>query len=278
MEVKETTKENVLDEQELEKELMSISEKNILPLQITKKLLAKLKEKKIKLTKSQLNDLIDKISNALKNLPSLKPNGMVTTDTSKQTTTEEKDKSSTLRAEPTEDLKTLFDSVENLRKRIEELEKNTITYGKKDDTGKIVMTKDIQALDQTDKITEEVFQPLLEIPNNPESIIVLMKWLQYLVDKVGKIHLSEVLSYYVDIGWISDDVRFDLLEYSKGIVDETPQGADKHDSYTLSTRDHIQSLLFIQKLKGKQIDDRFMSRIDREMEKISKSLTSYPYP
>ncbi|MEM0492791.1 MAG: FlaD/FlaE family flagellar protein [Candidatus Thermoplasmatota archaeon] len=277
MDNKEGVKENTLEESEIEKELLSLSEKNMLPQQITKKLLTKLKEKKIKLTRTQLNDLVDKISNALKTLPPLKPNGTVDADASKKTKTDEEKDKSTLKLEPTEDLKTLFDSVEDLKKRISELEKNTVTYGKKDNTGRIVMTKDIQTIEQDGKNMEDVFKPLIAIPNDPESIIVLMKWLQYLVDKAGKIHLPEVLSYYVDIGWISDDVRFDLLEYSKGIIEEPSQNDTKRDSYSLSTRDHIQSLLFIQKLKGQQIDDRFMNKIDREMEKISKSLASYPF-
>jgi flagellar protein FlaD len=101
-----------------------------------------------------------------------------------------------------------------------------------------------------------------------------MKWLQYLVDRTGKNNLPDTLGYYVDIGWISEDVRLDLINYSKGITEE-PAQTGTHPPF-LPTKDHLQSLLFIQKLKGIQLDDRFLIKIERDMEKIVKSLEGYP--
>jgi flagellar protein FlaD len=126
---------------------------------------------------------------------------------------------------------------------------------------------------ETDDILAEEIQPLEQIPSDPENIVVIMKWLQYLVEKVGKNNLPDVLGYYVDIGWISDDVRLDLISYSKGIIEE-PSQKGTHTTH-LPTRDHLQSLLFIQKLKGVQLDERFLSKIERDMEKMAKSLEGY---
>jgi flagellar protein FlaD len=144
--------------------------------------------------------------------------------------------------------------------------------GVKGVTGKLVKTKDIQTFDSTE-VSEGGMQPLEQAPNDPESIVVLMKWLQYLVDKTGKNNLPDVLGYYVDIGWISDDVRLDLIDYSKGITEEPSQTGAR--SAHLPTRDHLQSLLYIQKLKGIQLDERFLCKIEREMEKMAKSLDNY---
>jgi archaellum component FlaD/FlaE len=106
-----------------------------------------------------------------------------------------------------------------------------------------------------------------------------MKWLQYMVDRVGKIYLPDILGYYVDIGWISEDIRLDLIEYSKGIVeDRTSTEPIRRDSYNLPTKNHIQSFLFIQKLKGKPFDERFVGKLEREIEKMAKSLDGYQIP
>ena len=128
-------------------------------------------------------------------------------------------------------------------------------------------------MEKKELMVHEDIEPLTDLPNDPESIIVLMKWLQYLVDKLGKSKLPDILGYYVDIDWISDDVRLDLMKYSKGITDDGKK--DASGSMTLPTKDHIQSLLFIQKLKGIELDERFIWRIDREMEKMGKNLDDY---
>jgi archaellum component FlaD/FlaE len=172
----------------------------------------------------------------------------------------------------TTDMKRLIDAMDQLNQRIKVIEENSID-GLKGVSGKLVKTKDIKTFQSTD-IIEEHLRPLEQIPSDPESIVVIMKWLQYLVDRTGKNNLADTLGYYVDIGWISEDVRLDLINYSKGINEEPSQN-DTHPPQ-LPTKDHLQSLLFIQKLKGLQLDDRFLNKIERDMEKIVKSLEGYP--
>ena len=50
-------------------------------------------------------------------------------------------------------------------------------------------------------------------------MVFLLKWLQNIIDKLGKNHLPDILRYYVDIGWITEDVKLDLIKYAKGISD-----------------------------------------------------------
>ena len=170
------------------------------------------------------------------------------------------------------DMKKLVETIEQMQKRLTAIERGH-RVNLKGSYPPTVTTRDIKTFDDIHvTLTEEDFYPLLEIPNDPESVVVLMKWLQYLVDKVGKNHLPDILSYYVDIGWISDDVRLDLIKYSKGITEEHPGQSPPPQSPNLPTKDHIQSLLYIQKLKGIYLDDRFVCRIEREMEKLTKSL------
>lgn len=271
-----------LEEFELQTELTAIITKNMIPARVVEKIVAKLKEKNVKISKKQLYALIDKISTVIRT--SVKHDNKPQQPTNKEegeaprietaTSTIEKPLVSNTR-EVNTDMKKLVDIIEQLKERITMIEKNHLE-GVKMSPVKTVLARDIQTVEKTVvSIPAETMSPLLEIRTDPESIVVLMKWLQYLVEKIGKTQLPDVLGYYVDIGWISEDVRLDLLNYSKGIIEEN-KGEARRDSANLPTKDHLQSLLFIQKLKGIQVDERFVYRIDREIEKLAKSLETYP--
>jgi flagellar protein FlaD len=117
---------------------------------------------------------------------------------------------------------------------------------------------------------------LTEIPNDAENIVILMKWLQYLVDNLGKEHVNEALNFYVDVGWISENIKLDLLKYVKGLnkADGEINENDEKKNITITTNEHIQSLLFIQKLKGKNFED-FLRKVDLDMEKFYKTIETH---
>jgi len=253
--------ERLLDTIEVDAELTAVVQQKILPDKIAYRILEKIKEKNIRLTKNQLSRLVEKIQNALLTY--------APSQVSHPESTEQKTPDDT--AVQTNDMKKLIDAIEKLTIRMKVLEDHQIE-GVKGVSGPLVNTKDIRMVDQT-AILEGSMQPLYRVPNDPESIVVIMKWLQYLVDRIGKNNLPDALGYYVDIGWISEDVRFDLLNYSKGITEE-PAPSGVHPPH-LPAKDHLQSLLFIQKIKGVQLDDRFLNKIERDMEKILKSIEGH---
>jgi archaellum component FlaD/FlaE len=138
-------------------------------------------------------------------------------------------------------------------------------------TPKLVKTEDIKTGDWD-------VDTLNVVPNDPESIIVLMKWLQYLIDKCGRDNLSNILDYYVDIGWISQDVKISLIDYSHGITDEgRTEDTPTRNVSDLPSKDHIRSFIFIQKLKGIELDKHFVDRIDGDITRITKKLDSPNY-
>jgi len=263
--------ERILEDNEIVIELSTLVEQNALPQKIAQKIGEKLKEKNIKITKNQLYKLTGKIQDVLREYSS-QDHSQPDKKIEMQPVMNNEKKSWNDAIIPMNDMQTLVQAVEKLSERIKVIEENQIE-GIKGVTGKLVKIKDVKTLVPTD-ILEEDIQPLERIPTDPESIVVIMKWLQHLVDKLGKNNLPDVLGYYVDIGWISDDVRLDLMNYSKGITEISNQTSPP--SSHLPTRDHVQSLLFIQKLKGVQLDDRFLNKIERDMEKIVKSLEGYP--
>lgn len=101
---------------------------------------------------------------------------------------------------------------------------------------------------------------LPDVPEDAISNAILLKWVEFLLETVGHQNLPEVLDYYVDIGWISEKVTMKLLAYSSGMV--APRGRSKEK---LSTKDHLRSLLFIEKLRGKDFDQSQLTRLEREI-------------
>ena len=113
--------------------------------------------------------------------------------------------------------------------------------------------------------------PMLEnINNDAETSIVLLNWVEFLMEKVGRNNLMDVLDYYTEIGWIGDGVSGKILAYASGIdyYDEKP-------TWKLMPQDHTKSLMFIERLSGKKIDRSAFHKIERDIEKVKHH--SEPY-
>lgn len=119
-------------------------------------------------------------------------------------------------------------------------------------------------------LTSNDFPMLEKINNNPENSIVLLNWVEFLMEKVGRNNLMDVLDYYTEIGWIGDGVSGKILAYASGIdyYDEKP-------TWKLMPQDHTKSLMFIERLSGKKIDRSAFHKIERDIEKVKHH--SEPY-
>jgi archaellum component FlaD/FlaE len=261
--------EKPLEGLELDTELASITQQNLLPRKIVQRIGDRLKEGKIKITKTQLYTLVERIQHMLQTSTAAPKAFEQQTKETPTYIPEEKHILNDSMVQTT-DMKKLIEAVERLTQRVRIIEEKRL-QGVEGVTGRLIKTREIQTLDAADTLEGDI-HPLEHISNDPETIVVIMKWLQYMVERIGKNNLAETLGYYVDIGWITDDVRLDLIDYSKGIIEEPSQTSRPSQ---LPTRDHLQSLLFIQKLKGVQLDDRFLTKIERDMEKMAKSLEGY---
>lgn len=239
---------------DLNGELSTLVDKRIIPQKVADKLEEKINERHIKLNKSQLRLLSTKIRELIDNYSK---NGNFRNN-------KENLESSLGNSK-------LLDTIERLEERIVNLETGNTNYYMRKNVSGIVTTDDI-------KVPGLQMEPLIQVPNDPENIIIVMKWLQYLVDKCSHTFLSEVLDYYVDIGWITDDVKISLIDYSQGITEEGNENNTngKRDS-NLPAKDHIQSLLYIQKLKGVHLDKHFLNRIEGELSRLTKKMDNYKF-
>lgn len=106
---------------------------------------------------------------------------------------------------------------------------------------------------------------LKDIPSTPTSIVFLLRWLEYLLQKVGPDGLMEVLMYYEDIGWIGGDIRNTLIKYSRGVtLDEEPE----LPTGQMEVEDHIISLFFISKLQGIEVSPSLYSSVIKELDSL----------
>lgn len=111
---------------------------------------------------------------------------------------------------------------------------------------------------------------LQTIDNRAETSIILLNWIEFLLEKVGRNNMSEVLEYYIDIGWISEDVCEKMIAYANGIdyYVERP-------TWKLLPDDHTKSLMFIEQLKGKKLDKSMLSKLERDVEKVIRTNEIY---
>lgn len=238
-----------------------VAQRKITP-KIAEKIKEKIKEKNLTLTKEQLYKLVDRInsylgerSDASSKIPQPAISDVSMLPSPQRTYAEETDK--------------FYQTLEDLHRRVEKLEKMQNEWMKSIEF-KIKENKPEEIHIPEERI-EFRATTLDSLPSDPESVVIVMKWLQYLVDRVGRENMSKVLDYYVDIGWITDDVKVKLLGYCDGIVEG---GGERKN---LVAKDHIQSFLYIQRLKGNEIDEHFIERIERDLNKLSKNLESLSF-
>ena len=152
---------------------------------------------------------------------------------------------------------------------------------KKNEQKKYVYDQESNVKNQKNVISQNnnySITPLSELVNDPEHIIVLFKWLQYLIDKIGNEQLPTILDYYVDIDWITKNVYMNLLKYAKGITFEGEEKTKQYYPVSFTITDHLQSFLFIQKLKGTSLAEDLVWKIDNELEQMERTLHNNHQP
>ncbi len=113
---------------------------------------------------------------------------------------------------------------------------------------------------------------LKETPKTTKGIMFMLKWIEYLIERVGYEGLEDALNYYVDIGWISEDVMFDVMRYARGIR-LYHQNSDWRPVGYLNVQDHLMSLLFIEALRTGKFSKELMLAVEREIYRMKKEVS-----
>jgi len=111
-----------------------------------------------------------------------------------------------------------------------------------------------------EKVAERGDIKLTFLDNRPETTVILMNWIQFLLEMGGRNNLFEILEYYVEIKWISREVSSTMMNYASGIDYDIERPTGK-----LLPETHTKSLMFIEQLKGKKIKNiNFITKIQTQ--------------
>lgn len=110
--------------------------------------------------------------------------------------------------------------------------------------------------------------PLLSIiRKDVVTLRLCLEWVEFLMEMVGRNNLPEVLEYYVELGWISEEVEHELLSLARGI----DYFVEKED-WKLSADEHLKSYWFVRRIAGRPIARSELRMLKREMEIAAERL------
>jgi len=99
---------------------------------------------------------------------------------------------------------------------------------------------------------------LAELPSGYVADLVVMEWLEFLVTEFGPDDAVRTITYYGDIGWVSESVEEELLAYVGGFADVEEVDPDETGPATLAIDDHIRSLTFLSQLTGDAVQRKIV--------------------
>jgi len=112
---------------------------------------------------------------------------------------------------------------------------------------------------------------LSRIPTDAKRIMLLLKWIEFLMERVGYDGLEDVLNYYVDINWISEDVLMAVLRYAKGIK-LYHDNSDWRPVGYMNVQDHLMSLLYIEALRTGRFDRNLIMEVEKDLYRMKKEV------
>ncbi len=101
------------------------------------------------------------------------------------------------------------------------------------------------------------------------SLMVALRWLEFLLDNYGPENTMDVLDYYESIGWISQSVKEQMIKFTKmtGLISAVQEYKVKP-----SIQDHIVTMLFIEKLNGGEITRDLIEALERDFRMLKKGV------
>lgn len=126
---------------------------------------------------------------------------------------------------------------------------------------------------------------LTEIPRNARALMFTLKWVDFVLKRVPRKRISDLLRMYTDIGWISEYARYQLMGYFRASLpdrdyeeleplEEDMEGGvvlaenSAVDDFRMTASDHIRSLLFILAIKGLKVEPKLVSSVEEEVRSI----------
>lgn len=135
---------------------------------------------------------------------------------------------------------------------------------------------------------------LVHINHDYLTLVLVMRWIEFLFERTTRDKISLVLDYYKDIGWICEDVKSEIMAYARGemqdvtkymaheeakeiVTSELPPtiGFKKVDDWRLTADDHLKSLLFIMKIANINVDKDRLNSLEQMIQKFKEDLEGF---
>jgi len=127
------------------------------------------------------------------------------------------------------------------------------------------------------------------------TTVLVMRWIEFLFERISRDKLLIVLDYYIEIGWINRHVKAQIMTLARGempdvmayrpIEEENDgllfEGKDDLREYKdindwrLSADDHLRSLLFVMKITGREVSKDALSTLEHEIKEFKGPLNGF---
>lgn len=153
---------------------------------------------------------------------------------------------------------------------------------------------------------------LTQIGSDPTCLIALVRWIEFMLSRIKRDQVKSLLNFYVRIGWVSEGIRDHVVDVIRGIR-PTPMGAktvmqtveapkDKEgdvvmsygkervaetsltapsgkapmmDDWRMTIEDHMKSLIFIERVRGTEVNKDKLEDLERDVENMRKGMESF---
>ncbi|RZN31747.1 MAG: hypothetical protein EF813_12210 [Methanosarcinales archaeon] len=158
----------------------------------------------------------------------------------------------------------LTDDVGDITARVEEVEAHEDNSA---DAVNAVSSVGGDGVAEVEIMPPTAYVKLQSVGNEADQVKIAMELLDFLLKLVGPNNLPSILDYYIEIGWISETARLDLLAYASGLG-----FAEEKSDWKLSTEDHLKCLWFIDQLCGHKTDKTRLFRVNHDIAKMHSGM------
>jgi archaellum component FlaD/FlaE len=142
---------------------------------------------------------------------------------------------------------------------------------------------------------------LTRIPKDYLTLTLVMRWIEFLFERITRDKISLALDYYVEIGWISEDVKHEIMSIARGemqdvtkymaheeaataeealgeevgSVEAAPTVYKKIEDWRLAADDHLKSLLFICNIAGIKVDKDKLNSLELMIQRFKENLENF---
>lgn len=106
--------------------------------------------------------------------------------------------------------------------------------------------------DRNGEVNGEEGEGLVEVIDEEEDIErdeLILQWVTFLTKKVGKGALPKVISHYLKLGWIDEELSERALQIAQGLPGKMKPNPEGSVSWQMDPEDHRRSLEYIKRIK-----------------------------